>query len=464
MTKTDIHAEEFLRFMSAEQVSLSPAVNAGYASDWTRSNRNVPGIVLFPKTTEEVVRVVKYANQHNLTLIPSGGRTGLTGAVSVLKDEIVLSLEKMNKILEYDPIDRLVRCEAGTITQEVKNYVNGFEAEIPLDLAARGSSQIGGNIATNAGGLNVIKYGMVRNWVAGLRVVTGSGEELNLQDNLVKDNSGYNLFQPFIGSEGTLGIITEVSLRLVPIRAETRVIAVAFQSIEDAVELFSKLRETQSLNCFELFDAASYRLVLSSYSDLKDILPKNRNFYCVIDFSIFPDWEEYITDTLAGLRDSEIGETAIVADLDREKKLLWDYREKIAEAVVRKQFYQTDVSVRISKVSLFIERLTKAVTDTLPQVEFMWFGHLGDGNIHVIALKPEALDPADFSIAAKSFIHIILGLLKDMGGSFSAEHGVGISKKEQFQAMKTPFEKLYHKQLKEIFDPNKVLNPGKITD
>ena len=244
-----------------------------YGRDWTRLYQPNPLAVVLPGTIEQVRQLVCYANDHRLALVPSGGRTGLSGAAVASHGELVVSLERMNRILDFDAVDRSVTCQAGTVTEALQNFAREQGLSYPVDFASRGSSHIGGNIATNAGGIKVVRYGLTRDWVTGLKVVTGRGDLLDLNRGLIKNASGYDLRHLFIGSEGTLGIIVEATLKLTRPLHEPNVMVLGVPDLNGLMAIYGVLRGALELSAFEFFSELALRHVPVSYTHLRPTRP-----------------------------------------------------------------------------------------------------------------------------------------------------------------------------------------------
>lgn len=435
-----------------------------YGKDWTKHYSPNPTAVVFPKTTEQVQEIVKWARQTKTALVPSGGRTGLSAAAFALNKEVVVSLEKMNKILELDPFDQTIRCEAGVITEQLQKYAweNGFY--YPVDFAARGSSQLGGNVATNAGGIKVIRYGLTRSWVQGLKVVTGTGEILDLNKGLVKNATGYDLRQLFIGSEGTLGIITEVTVGVTRQPKELVVFVLGVPVLSSIMEIYKLFKSRFNLMAYEMFTdvALKYTTALGRVGKPFDTpVP----YYVLIELE--KENEEMLNAAMATFE--ECAEKGFVVDgtvsqNPKQAADLWSLREDITEATSYKKPYKNDVSVRVSKVPQFLTEMTEILKKEHPDFEVVWFGHIGDGNLHINILKPDNLSSEEFVERCHKVDEKMFTMIERLGGSVSAEHGVGLVKKPFLQHSRSPAEIDFMKQIKAVFDPDRILNPGKIFD
>ncbi|MFK8139214.1 MAG: FAD-binding oxidoreductase [Bdellovibrionales bacterium] len=435
-----------------------------YGRDWTRFFEVKPSAVVFPKSTKEVQSIVLWANENNFKIVPSGGRTGLSGGAVASNGEIVLSLEKMNQILDYDPIDRVVEVEAGLITEELQNYAKEKGQYFPVDFAARGSSQIGGNIATNAGGIKVIKYGNFRDWVVGLEVVTGEGEILELNNGLIKNNTGYDFRHLFIGSEGTLGIITKASMKLSSQPPEEMVLLLGLQNLKDIMPVFENFTQKLPVTAFEMFTDKALKYVKKA-SSLSSPLSDDFPVYLVVEVAAENESiEEKLMEVFEYCMEEAWIHDGVISQNETQAMEFWSYRELVAEAVAFAPPHKNDISVRISKIPDFIEKIEKVYSEKYPDFEVVWFGHIGDGNLHINILKPDNMEMDKFLKEVHLVDRVLFEEIQELKGSVSAEHGVGLVKKEALQFSRTKIEIEYMKRIKKSFDPNLVLNPGKIFD
>lgn len=434
-----------------------------YGRDWTRLHTPNPLAIVLPSAIGQVQQLVRYANEHRLALVPSGGRTGLSGAAVACQGEIVVSMERMNRILDFDPTDRSVTCEAGVITQVLQNFACDRGLHYPVDFASRGSSQIGGNIATNAGGIKVVRYGLTRDWVTGLKVVTGRGDILDLNRGLIKNASGYDLRHLFIGSEGTLGIIVEATLKLTRPPREPMVMVLGVSDLDSIMSLYHIFRNKLALSAFEFFSELALRRVLAK--GLHRPFETETSYYVLVEFEN-PDGA--YTDAALSLFEhcAEQGWLAdgVISQSQTQAQQLWRLREEISESISAHQPYKNDIALRISHVPAFLAEADVLLTREYPDFEVLWYGHIGDGNLHINILKPADLNPAAFAEKCGTVSEHLFTVLQQHGGSISAEHGVGLLKKPYLRYTRDETEIGYLRAIKQAFDPNGILNPGKIFD
>ncbi|WP_440976268.1 FAD-binding oxidoreductase [Pseudoxanthomonas winnipegensis] len=434
-----------------------------YGRDWTRRWTPNPLAIALPGSVEEVQAVMRWAAQRQVKVVPSGGRTGLSGGAVAADGELVLSLERMNKALAFDRVDRTLSVQAGMPLEAVHNAAREHGLEYPVDFAARGSCSIGGNIATNAGGIRVIRYGNTREWIAGLKVVTAQGELLDLNRALVKNSSGYDLRQLMIGSEGTLGIVVEATLRLTDPPPPTNVMLLALTSFEGLMEVFAAFRERLRLEAFEFFTDIALRHVLAhgAVKPFDEVYP----YYVVTEFAV-GDEDSEAAAMAAFEACMEAGWVAdgVISQSDAQAQQLWRLREGITESLAPYVPYKNDVSVRISQMPAFLEQTQALLGQAYPHFEVVWFGHIGDGNLHINVLKPEQMAQADFVRDCEQVTKLLAQALKAHGGSISAEHGIGLVKKPYLDSTRGPAEIALMRGIRKALDPQGLLNPGKLFD
>lgn len=457
--------DELNSIFKADQIKNDPDSLAYYGKDWTRYYSPNPSAIVFPKTTEEVQKLVQWARKTKTALVPSGGRTGLSGAAVAANKEVVVSFEKMNKILDFNPIDRTITCEAGVVTQEVQNFAKEKGVCFPVDFAARGTAVIGGNIATNAGGLNVIRYGLTRDWVAGLKVVTGRGDVLDLNNALVKNATGYDFRHLFIGSEGTLGFVTEVTVKVTNQPLAKTVLILGLHEVDHVLDVFIEYRKKLSLTAFEIFTNDCLKYVLEMQKDLGMPFASKTPYYLLVEAEN-PD-ENSLNSILSAFEwalEKGYVQDGVISQSETQAQNFWKYRDYIAESVSQYKPYKNDISVRVSQVTEFMKETDKILKKEYPGWEVCWFGHIGDGNLHISILKPSEMEVKDFVKNCQRVDQLLFASIKKFNGSISAEHGVGLSKKPFLNFTRSQVEIDLMKQVKKVFDPDLIMNPGKIFD
>ncbi len=415
-----------------------------------------------PKSTEEVSAVLKICHQARQSVIPAGGMTGLVGGHESGDTDIVLSLERMNSIESCDPRSRTMVVEAGTILQTIQEKASDAGLMFPLDLGARASCTIGGNIATNAGGVRVLRYGMTRDLVLGLEVVLADGTVVSSMFDMLKNNTGYDLKQWFVGSEGTLGVVTRAVLRLyeAPIATETALLAVP--SWEDVMGLLRHFDGVLAggLVAFEVLWRNHYELNTGPYSELEPPLSESAPYYVLID--VFISDAKQGRENLEALLMQCLEENKIVdgalASSETERLKFWQIRENFEP---EQNKFDTicgyDVSLPIEAMEKYVEAVETNLISQFPDAELYAYGHIGDGNLH-FSIYPGVAK--DFDVVNK----IIYGPLKDLNGSVSAEHGIGLEKKAYLSLTRSETEIDLMRRMKMMMDPNGILNPGKLFD
>lgn len=442
--------------------SIEVADLNNYAKDRTDFYPPQAQIILFPKSTAEVQQIVQLANEHQLSIVPSGGRTGLSGGAVATNREIVVSMDKMNRILSFNDIDQTVQVQAGVITEEIQNFAREKGLYYPVDFAARGSSQIGGNIATNAGGIRVIRYGMTRNWVKGLMVVTGSGEILNTNHGLTKNATGYDLRHLIIGSEGTLGIITEATIQLSKAPKHLHVLLLSVNEIKDAINILTIFQKKITLSAFEFFSHKALQYVIQA-TDEAFPFPEKSSYYVLLEFeNVFGQTLEKVGNIVNILYENKLVHNDLIGIEQKEIRRIWTYRENISESIARYTPYKNDISVLTANIPSFIAEAKQLLTSQYPDFEVLWYGHMADGNIHINILKPENYTLENFQIKCEKVSALLFKLIKKYKGSISAEHGVGILKRKYLSYSRSEVEITLMKGIKKIFDPKGIMNPGKL--
>jgi FAD/FMN-containing dehydrogenase len=440
--------------VGSSHVLTAPADTKPYFTDWRRMYSGQAECVVRPASTQEVSRVVALCAREGVAIVPQGGNTGLVGGSvpSGARREVLVSLSRMNRVRALDPLNDTVTVEAGCVLAAVQQAAEGAGRLFPLSLAAEGSCQIGGNLSTNAGGVNVLRYGNAREQVLGLEVVLPDGRVWDGLRGLRKDNTGYDLKQLFLGAEGTLGIITAAVLRLHPRPTATATAWVAIRNPAEAVELLAALRTHvgERVSAFELVSRECLEAVLSHVPGTRDPLGTPYPWYVLAEFGD-SGAAEALRERVADALESR---EAVLAQSDEQSRQLWRIRESIPEA----QFTNVkhDVSVPVSKTPELIERAGRALQAAFPESRPFIFGHVGDGNLHY-NIGPESL--LNRRAEVNRIVYDAVGAL---GGSISAEHGLGQLKRDEIRQHKSPVELGLMRTLKQALDPQGLMNPGKV--
>lgn len=439
---------------------------APHLTEWRGEVVGRTPLLVAPQTTEEVCQVVRACASAGTAIVPQGGNTGLcAGAVpDESGEQVLLSLARMNRIRDVDPLNFSMEVEAGCVLAAIQDAAQAVDRIFPLSLGAEGSCQIGGNLATNAGGVNVIRYGTARALVLGLEVVLADGTVVSGLRSLRKDTAGYDLKQLFIGSEGTLGIITAATLRLFPDPGESSTALVALSESGDAVRLLAVLRASLAdrIEAFEIVSDRLFSLVEAHIPDAKVPFDVKYPWYVLIEASTGGD-AEALEHALMAAADESLLLDAIIAKNAGEARNLWRLRHSIAEAERQEgKALKHDISVPIGRMQEFLVRGDVLIAELMPDAKLLAFGHVGDGNLHYNVTLPGDCTSEAWRAAGAKLTTAIYDLVAELGGSFSAEHGVGRLKKAYLEQYRGGAELALMKRLKKTLDPQNILNPGKV--
>lgn len=430
-----------------------------YRHDWRHMFKGRPLCAVLPRNTREVAEVMQLCAASGVAVVPHGGNTGLSGGATPDESgqQVVLSLARMNAIRDIDVIGETIEVEAGCVLQTAQEAVDEKGLLLPITLAAEGSARIGGIVSTNAGGTNVLRYGMARSRILGLEVVTADGQVINGLRRLRKDNAGYDWKQWFIGSEGTLGIVTAAVLQLAP-KPRHRVTALlAIPSPADALQVLCAARNAigETLTGFELMAGSALELV-TRHQHLKVPLGASAWYVLLEASSSLPGLRDATEAFLGDVLEREIATDGVVAESERQEADLWTLRESITEAEGREgRSVKHDVSVPISSIPDFLKTADEAVMRSFPDVRINTFGHAGDGNLHYNVIVPTYLDAA----ALNQLVHDVV---VSFGGSISAEHGIGQYRVNELERCRASVELAIARRIKDALDPQNLLNPGKV--
>ena len=463
MKKTAL-AEAIRNTIAELKVIVEPDAMARYGTDWTSAYTPNPIAVVLPKKVEEVQAIVRFARQHKLALVPSGGRTGLSGGAVAAGGELVVAFDRMDKIGPVNTLEQTVVCQAGVVTAHLQQCAEQHGLLYPVDFASSGSSQIGGNISTNAGGIKVMRYGMTRQWVAGLTAVTGAGDIVRLNSSLSKNNTGYDLSQLFIGAEGTLGFVVEAVMRLTRQPRNLSVILLAAPNSSALASTLQLFRQTIELTACEFFSEQALRYVVDKGLATHPFASSSP-FYALMEFE---SDEGQMLEPVMALFEQAVQKgwvnDGVISQNSSQYHSLWRCRECIGEAIAHRRPHKNDIAVPLSKLPQFFEAVPTVVRQAYADCEVIWFGHLGDGNIHLNVLKPDSWSQEIFAQHCHDVNQQIFAIVQQLGGSISAEHGVGLAKKGDLHYSRTTQEIDLMRAIKQVFDPDGIMNPGKIFD
>lgn len=437
-----------------------------YLTEWRGDVVGKTPVLVAPRTTEEVCQVVRACAAVGTAIVPQGGNTSLcAGAVpDESGEQVLLSMARMNRIRDVDALNFSMEVEAGCVLAEIHEAAQAVDRIFPLSLGAEGSCQIGGNLATNAGGVNVIRYGTARALVLGLEVVLADGTVISGLRSLRKDTAGYDLKQLFIGSEGTLGIITAATLRLFPDPGETSTALAALSESGDAVRLLAVMRASLAdrIEAFEIVSDRVFGLVETHIPEAKVPFAEKYPWYVLIEASTGGD-AEALEDALMAAADQALLLDAVIAKNEGEARNLWRLRHSIAEAERQEgKALKHDISVPIGRMQEFLVRGDVLIAELMPDAKLLAFGHVGDGNLHYNVALPGDSTSKEWRATGANLTTAIYDLVAELGGSFSAEHGVGRLKKAYLEQYRGGAELALMQSLKKTLDPRNILNPGKV--
>ena len=458
--------EELKQIVGPKGLTTDPDVLQPHLVEWRGAYEGRAQALVSPATTAEVAGVVETCSRAGTAIVPQGGNTGLCGGAvpDESGEQVILSLQRMDRIRNVDPENFSIEVDAGCVLAAVQEAARLAGRFFPLSLSAEGTCQIGGNLSTNAGGINVGRYGTARNLVLGLEVVLASGEVMSSLRSLRKDTAGYDLKQLFIGSEGTLGIITAATLRLFPDPGELSTALVGLSSPGAAVELLGTLRSRldDRIESFELVSQRVLDLVVEHIPDTSLPFGDGYPWYVLTDTALRGDGRLLEEALMEEAEDGRILD-AIVAKNSGEAGRLWRLRHSIAEAERQEgKALKHDISVPLSNMQRFLERGDELLAELRPDLELIAFGHVGDGNLHYNVVLPRNLPEEEWQTEGRRITGALYDLVDELGGSFSAEHGVGQAKKAWLAEYRAGTELELMKTLKNTLDPANILNPGKL--
>lgn len=452
--------EQLTQILEPSALFLGDDISEKYHADWSGASACAPAALLKPKTTEQLSQIMALCYEQNQPVVVQGGLTGLAGGATPLSGEFAISLERMNAVEEIDARGMTATVLAGTPLQVLQEAAEEHDLFMPLDLGARGSCNIGGNVATNAGGTEVIRYGMTRSLVLGLEVVLADGTVINAMNKMVKNNSGYDLKHLFIGSEGTLGIVTRVVVQLQPKPLACHTALCALEDYDSVTKLLTELKRSlgSGLTGFELMWDNYYNKVLEVDSDLQNPFGEEHHFYLLVEYK---DNEtalgaERFEAELFGHLEAELLSDAVVAQSHQDAEEFWRIRDGIGELLkALGPVSNQDVSLPIADIGVFSTHLETRLKAKYPDIGVLLFGHIGDNNLHVCAYTGREEDKLLIT-------EDIMSMIGEYSGAITAEHGVGVLKRDYLELSRTPEEIALMKTIKKAVDPKGILNPGRV--
>ena len=447
----------------AKGFSEDPKEIAPHLEEWRGKYQGRSTLLMKPATVADVSAILTICNETKTALVPQGGNTGLVGGQIAFNGEVILSTSRLNKIRAVDDASQTLIAEAGVPLAQIQKAAAEKNLLFPLSLASEGSCTIGGNLSTNAGGVAVLRYGMTRDLTLGLEVVLADGRVLNLLHSLRKDNTGYDLKQIFIGAEGTLGVITAAALKLFPMPVERATAFIAVKDAASAITLLNRLQSATSgmMSAFELIPRAGMELLLKHIPGSIDPMSAPSPWYVLAEAGSGHGVRAELEDGLSSAINDGIASDAVIAESETQRASLWGLRENLSEAQKREApSIKHDISVPIIAIPEFIARATATVLKLAPGARPITFGHLGDGNLHFNFLGPSG--DKSFVERWEEIQHVVHEMVHEFGGSISAEHGIGVQKRESMARYKSAAELDVMRMLKKGFDPSGILNPGKL--
>ena len=454
-----------LNLLDKNQYTIDQTIIKNYTTDWRGEFIGSSKLVIFPDSLKKISQIMKICQKENISIVPQGGNTGLVGGgvPRSNKNEIIINLSKINKIREIDLLGNSITVEGGCVLENVKKELYKVEREFPLSMGSKGNCQIGGNIATNAGGLNVIKYGTIRQNILGLEAVLPNGEIYSSLKNIKKNNTGLDLKQLLIGSEGILGIITAAMVQIYPLPTEKIVIWASCKEFKEILKLYTSLLDKfkDLITSFEFMNKESIEILEKNELKLNNI--KKNQCYSLIEMSNFNNIENFNSFIASNIdiKDLNIDEF-ILSKSESENKRFWSYRERIPLAERKEDFIiPHDISVPLSNIQSFIHNTSMEIKKFHESSKIINFGHLGDNNLHFNVLINS------YSLSKKNNIkdsvnRIVFDNVRSFGGAISAEHGIGQLRKQELSLHKSHEEIKLMRDIKKLFDPNNILNPGKV--
>lgn len=467
MTKFDAGLQAIRNLLGeGGYIDSAPDLDA-YQHEWRGLWTGQCDLVALPNSTEQVSAIMKICHEHHIPVVPQGGNTGLVGG-GVPNGGIVLTTKRLNKVRHVDPVNFTLSCDAGCVLADIQAEADAVDRLFPLSLGAEGSCQIGGNLSTNAGGVQVLKYGNARELVLGLEAVLPDGRIWNGMRGLRKDNTGYDLKHLFMGAEGTLGIITGAVLKLYPKPQQKQTSLVAFDSVEQCIELFTRMNAQagDALTAYEAMNAMAFDMSIKHGPGVRDPFEQRYAWYALMELTSPREGNDLrgaLESVLEKAFEDAVIVDAVFAESGAQSDDFWRIRELIPESQAPEgASIKNDVSIPISRVSEFINRAQEAVEKVCPGIRFVSFGHIGDGNFHYNLSQPIGAERDAFLAQWHDITDPINDIVHQLDGSFSAEHGIGQLKREELKRYRSSIELDIMKTVKTALDPTGIMNPGKV--
>ena len=460
--------EQFAPIVGSANIVVDASEQASYLDEPRKWFESRAICVVLPASTQEVAAVVNVCQEHAIPIVPQGGNTGLCGGAVGLQHGIILNLKRMNRVRRIDSEAYTMEAEAGCVLSHLQQAATDCERYFPLSLGAEGSCQIGGNLSTNAGGVNVLRYGNARDLTLGLEAVMPDGSVWNGMNSLRKNNTGYDLKNLLIGAEGTLGVITAAVLKLFPYPVHRSTALIALNSVEDAIQLFTRVRRetTDFASAFELISRLCIEAACRHISSCREPFEKLYPWHVLIELgdSTTKGYSDAVGEEfLESAIEEGIVRDAVVAASQRQADEMWFLRESIVQAQKFEGLaVKNDISVPQSGIPEFIQSVSVKLKKLCPDVKIFAFGHVGDGNLHCNLSLPEDTQPEIYKDLRERMIDLVNETAMECGGSFSAEHGIGLLKLDSMRQYKSEVELNLMRSIKTALDPKNIMNPGKV--
>ena len=457
--------ENIVKFLTRSEYSFSKEKIIKHCIDWREEFKGSSELILFPKTVKKISDIIKVCNEEKISIVPQGGNTGLVGGSVPRKNknEIILNLCNLDHIRELDSIGHTVTVESGCILEDIKNKLYEKKLEFPLSMGSKGNCQIGGNISTNAGGVNVIKYGTLRHNILGLEAVLPDGSIFDSLKKVKKNNTGVDIKQLLIGTEGILGIVTAATIKIYPLPKEKIVLWGSFPNFSNVVEFYKQIitKFYGLITSFEFMNKESIEILEKNEIKLEKL--KKNECYCLVEISNFNNLDKFNNFIVSNIALTNIKtDDFIISKSESENKRLWKYRESIPLAEKKERFIVPhDISIPLINIDSFVKKTSKKLKQTFNDIKIINFGHLGDNNLHFNVLISQK-QKHDKRQITKMVNKIVYDGVNYFGGSISAEHGIGQLRRKELKNHKKQDEIRKMQDIKRIFDPNNILNPGKV--
>ena len=452
--------------LKKNEFSFDPQLLKKHCTDWRGEFIGDSDLILFPESVKNLSKILNFCYKEKIPIVPQGGNTGLVGG-SVprkKKEEIIINLSNINKIRNIDLIGNSITLESGCILENIKNELAKYKLEFPLSMGSRGNCQIGGNIATNAGGVNVIKYGSIRQSILGLEAVLSDGTIYSSLKNVRKNNTGLDLKQLLIGSEGILGIITAATIKTFPLPKEKIVLWGSFENFKKVLDFYVLITRkfNDLITSFEFMNKESIDILEKNELRLENI--KKNECYCLVEISNFQNINNFNDFIISKLNLKNIGtDDLIISKSESENRKLWSYRESIPLAERKEKIIiQHDVSIPLINIESFVSQTSKLIKKIEKSSVIINFGHLGDNNLHYNVLITESAKKINIDQIKKKINRVVFDRVKKFGGAITAEHGIGQLRKNELEKHKSKNEIYTMRKIKKLFDPQNILNPGKV--